>query len=96
MFVSHHSNDNKRFQFAAFFIFNCIKCRARRLAQKVAEGLSNNPSYVGARSDGVSLAWDYEALPTSKWAVKVRLTGHRHSKKKFFKIVPTLSTSQKQ
>ena len=32
-----------------------------RLAQKVAEGLSNSPSYVGARSDGVGLAWDYEA-----------------------------------
>ena len=32
-----------------------------RLAQKVAQGLSVDPTYQGARHDGVSLAWDYEA-----------------------------------
>ena len=31
-----------------------------RIAQKVTEGLSNDPSYTGARGDGVNLAWKYE------------------------------------
>ena len=31
------------------------------LADKVANGMAKNPAYVGARNDGVSLAWDYEA-----------------------------------
>ncbi len=32
-----------------------------RLAQKVVQKLAENPNYTGARSDGVNLAWDYEA-----------------------------------
>lgn len=31
-----------------------------RIANKVSEGLANDPGYKGARSDGVKLAWDYE------------------------------------
>lgn len=40
---------------------NALNTERGRLAEKVAQGLAKNPSYVGARSDGVSLAWDYEA-----------------------------------
>jgi hypothetical protein len=40
---------------------NALNAQRDRLTQKVVEGLTNNPSYVGARSDGVKLAWDYEA-----------------------------------
>ena len=31
-----------------------------RIANKVADGLANNPGYKGARNDGVKLAWEYE------------------------------------
>lgn len=31
-----------------------------RIANKVANGLANDPGYKGARNDGVKLAWDYE------------------------------------
>jgi len=40
---------------------NALNAERDRLSQKVAEGLATNPNYTGARSDGVSLAWDYEA-----------------------------------
>lgn len=38
-----------------------LNAERERLAEKVAQGLARDPSYVGARNDGVSLAWDYEA-----------------------------------
>lgn len=40
---------------------NAFSAERERLAEKVTQGLAKNPSYTGARSDGVSLAWDYEA-----------------------------------
>jgi hypothetical protein len=39
---------------------NSLNAERERLAQKVAQGLSRDLSYTGARSDGVSLAWKYE------------------------------------
>ena len=40
---------------------NALNAERERLAEKVAQGLARDPSYTGARNDGVSLAWDYEA-----------------------------------
>lgn len=41
--------------------FNALNAERERLAEKVAQGLAKDPFYTGARNDGVSLAWDYEA-----------------------------------
>lgn len=41
--------------------FNALNAERERLAEKVARGLAKDPFYTGARNDGVSLAWDYEA-----------------------------------
>lgn len=38
-----------------------LNAERERLAEKVAQGLAKDSSYTGARNDGVSLAWDYEA-----------------------------------
>lgn len=40
---------------------NVLNAERERLTEKVAQGLAKDPSYTGARNDGVSLAWDYEA-----------------------------------
>lgn len=40
---------------------NALNAERERLAEKVSQGLANDPSYTGARNDGVLLAWDYEA-----------------------------------
>ena len=40
---------------------SALNTERERLAEKVAQGLARDPSYTGARNDGVSLAWDYEA-----------------------------------
>lgn len=40
---------------------NALTAERERLAEKVTQGLAKDPSYTGARNDGVSLAWDYEA-----------------------------------
>jgi hypothetical protein len=40
---------------------NLLNAEREQLAQKVAQGLSKDALYTGARQDGVSLAWDYEA-----------------------------------
>lgn len=40
---------------------NLLNAERGRLAEKVAQGLAKDPFYTGARNDGVSLAWDYEA-----------------------------------
>ncbi len=37
-----------------------LNAQRDQIAAKVAQGLANDPSYVGARGDGVSLAWKYE------------------------------------
>lgn len=37
-----------------------LHAERNRIANKVAEGLANDPGYKGARNDGVKLAWDYE------------------------------------
>lgn len=39
---------------------NILHKRRDEIANKVKEGLSNDPNYKGARNDGVQLAWDYE------------------------------------
>lgn len=39
---------------------NILNAQRDKLAAKVAQGLANDPSYTGARGDGVSLAWKYE------------------------------------
>ncbi|QXE20958.1 hypothetical protein [Clostridium sp. 001] len=39
---------------------NTLQTQRGRIARKVSEGLTNDPSYQGARNDGVKLAWDYE------------------------------------
>lgn len=51
-----------------------LHAERNRIANKVAEGLSNDPGYKGARNDGVKLAWDYEKADvemggrgSSKW-----------------------------
>ena len=51
-----------------------LHAERNRIANKVAEGLANDPGYKGARNDGVKLAWDYEKADvemggrgSSKW-----------------------------
>lgn len=39
---------------------NILNAQRDKIAAKVAQGLANDPSYTGARGDGVSLAWKYE------------------------------------
>ena len=46
-------------QFGGFL--EALNAERSMLADKVANGMAKNPAYVGARNDGVSLAWDYEA-----------------------------------
>ena len=40
---------------------SALNTERERLAEKVVQGVAKDPSYTGARNDGVSLAWDYEA-----------------------------------
>lgn len=37
-----------------------LHAERERIANKVANGLANDPQYTGARNDGVKVAWDYE------------------------------------
>lgn len=37
-----------------------LHAERERIANKVANGLANDPEYMGARNDGVKAAWDYE------------------------------------
>lgn len=39
---------------------NTLNAEKAKIAIKVADGLANDPSYKGARTDGVKLAWKYE------------------------------------
>lgn len=39
---------------------NSLNAQRDKIAAKVARGLARDPSYTGARNDGVSLAWKYE------------------------------------
>ncbi len=39
---------------------NILNAQRGEIAAKVAQRLANDPSYTGARGDGVSLAWKYE------------------------------------
>lgn len=39
---------------------NILNAQRDKIAAKVAQGLASDPSYTGARGDGVSLAWKYE------------------------------------
>lgn len=39
---------------------NVLHAERERISQKVANGLANDPTYTGARNDGVNLAWKYE------------------------------------
>lgn len=40
--------------------FDVLHSERDRIANKVANGLANDPGYKGARNDGVKLAWEYE------------------------------------
>lgn len=39
---------------------DALHAERARIADKVANGLANDPEYTGARNDGVKAAWDYE------------------------------------
>jgi len=41
-------------------ILNVLTAERRRISEKVASELANNPTYNGSRQDGIKLAWEYE------------------------------------
>ena len=58
--VSFASTTTTQFNTQLGQILNRLNAERDRIAQKVADGLANDPSYTAARNDGVNLAWEYE------------------------------------
>ena len=78
--VSHMTaNTTAEFNKQLNGFFNSLNTERDKISQKVSEGLAHDSHYVGARGDGVKLAWSYEKVDiemggkgSAKWNPKQR------------------------